>query len=468
MARKYVNPNRQDAWDKALRDLRAADGDDGEDGDGEACRTCNGTGRLKHPRTGKNSVKCPACDGTGVMPEEDGGDGQPGNRYRRHIRFEGGHVYELGQVVASARGLVPPRALETLYSPHAPGAAVNGTFASLGELVSAVYMASKGLGPAIVNAAMSERIPAEGGALVPEELRSDIMLQCLEQAIIRPRATVLTMRAPSTRVPVLEEGSNASGSVFGGLNFTWTEEAAALAPSVASYGLDVLRANKLIAYMIAPNELLEDADQLDAFLTSAIPAGVAFSEDAAFIAGRGTLGGTTLGAAQPQGILNASCAIEVTRTGSPVNLADIANMATRMLPQSWNRFIWLASPDILKTLLQIYLNFGSATSGIAPPSDWLTYDSVQRCWCLMGRPLYSTEHVSAAGTTGDLVAVDCSFYVIGDYQTMQIDVASEGADFIYDESQIRVRSRLDGRVWLASPVTPANSSETVSPVVILK
>jgi HK97 family phage major capsid protein len=359
-------------------------------------------------------------------------------------------------------------ALAALYDRDAPGAPLSGKQGTLGEFVQSIYRAGNKTGPAIVNAAMSERIPAEGGALVGEELRSEIALHALESAIIRPRATVIPMREQASRVPVLEEGSNAAGSVFGGLNFTWTEESAALSSSVASFGLDVLRAKKLVSYMVCPNELFEDANKLGTFLQDVIPAGISFAEDAALIAGTGSLGGTTLGGGQPTGILSAGCQIQVTRqTSSEVTVQDVYKMVTRMLPKSMSNFIWLGSPDVLAQLLQVSLNVGSAASGIVPPPLWLDFDPVQGCWTLLKRPFYATEHVSALGTTGDLVAVDPKFVVIGDYQQMEIEVASQGADFVYDESQIRVRSRLDGHVWLAQPVTPANSSATVSPVVIL-
>lgn len=54
--------------------LRNADGDDdGQDEDeGQTCRTCQGKGRLPHPKTGKNSQKCPGCNGTGKVPTGDG------------------------------------------------------------------------------------------------------------------------------------------------------------------------------------------------------------------------------------------------------------------------------------------------------------------------------------------------------------------------------------------------------------
>jgi ATP-dependent protease ClpP protease subunit len=38
-------------------------------GDAPDCKTCGGSGRLKHAVTGKSSVKCPGCNGTGDMPQ---------------------------------------------------------------------------------------------------------------------------------------------------------------------------------------------------------------------------------------------------------------------------------------------------------------------------------------------------------------------------------------------------------------
>jgi HK97 family phage major capsid protein len=348
-----------------------------------------------------------------------------------------------------------------LFVPTGPIlAALSGKHASLGELVQAAWRAANGTGPAIQNAAgLAERQLSTGGALVPEDLRSELMLQTLESAIIRPRATVIPMRAPYERVPVIEEGSDSSGSIFGGLVFSWTEETAAITPSTANFGADMLEARKLAALLVAPDELLADSFRLDTFLREAVPAGLAFAEDAAFISGSG--------AGEPQGFLSAGCQIQVTRTGSPVNLADVASMATRMLPRSMNKYVWLASPDIFKTLLQIYLAVGSPVTQAVAPSEWLYYCDDQQCWCLLGRPIYSTEHVSAAGTTGDLMAVDPAFLVIGDWRQLEIEIASEGGGFIRAESSIRIRSRLDARVWLSGPVTPANGSETVSPVIIL-
>lgn len=69
--------------------LRAAAGQDEQ---GPACKTCDGTGRLKHHSTGKPSVKCPSCNGTGTAPSGDEDDdeqsGSEENRARPLLGVE--------------------------------------------------------------------------------------------------------------------------------------------------------------------------------------------------------------------------------------------------------------------------------------------------------------------------------------------------------------------------------------------
>ena len=353
----------------------------------------------------------------------------------------------------------PGTARGALYADSAPGAALDGKDIGWGVLALAAKGDPGAL--AVLRNAMSERVPSQGGLLVPERLRSDMVLASLESAIMRPLATVIPVSSLRTGFPTVDDTTHAGGSVFGGMSWSWTEEGAALTASNAAYGREVLEAKKLAAYLGGvPNELVEDAAALEAFLGSVVPQGLAWSEDQAFIAGSGV--------GQPQGILNAPCAISVTRTSAPASLqADVTNMVTRMLPASLHRFIWLASPDKLGPLLNMYTLIGTVpTSSATAPSAWLQGNPGDG-WTLLGRPIYFTEHVPAAGTRGDLIAVDPRFYVIADRMTMTVDSSSTGAKFQLDQTEFRFISRTDGRIWLQSPVTPQNSSATVSPVVIL-
>lgn len=61
-----------DAEDRAPSRPRSAGGGP----DDPPCKTCDGKGRLPHPSTGKNGVKCPSCKGTGTYAP-DGDDDDP-------------------------------------------------------------------------------------------------------------------------------------------------------------------------------------------------------------------------------------------------------------------------------------------------------------------------------------------------------------------------------------------------------
>jgi HK97 family phage major capsid protein len=291
------------------------------------------------------------------------------------------------------------------------------------------------------NAGFSERVPSEGGFLVPETLRSDLLMLALEQAVVRPRARVIPMDSLRLPYPTIDDASHTT-SVFGGVYGSWTEEGGSLATgeSQPTFGRVILEARKLTGYTEIPNELLADSIQaLDQFFEEMFPEALAFFEDYAFINGNGI--------GQPQGVLNATCAVTVSRgTSNEVLFADVAKMYTRMLP----------------------LVLVSGSTPVAPPL-WLqamsAAEGVQ--YSLLGRPLIVTEKQPALGSTGDLAFIDWGYYLIGDRQTMQVS-NSEHYKFANDLTSFRVIERVDGRPWLRSALTPANgSSNTLSPVVLL-
>ncbi len=106
----------------------------------------------------------------------------------------------------------------------------------------------------------------------------------------------------------------------------------------------------------------------------------------------------------------------------------------------------------------------AAASGIVAPSPWLTACD-DGTWRLLGRPRLVSDKMSALGTNGELAFVDLWFYLVGDRALMEIDVSAHH-QFAMDVSVIRVRLRVDGRIWLQNPVTPADGDPAVSPVVL--
>jgi hypothetical protein len=106
--------------------------------------------------------------------------------------------------------------------------------------------------------AFSSNVPSEGGFLIPETLRSEILRVALETSIVRSRARVIPMETLRVPFPAIDSISNTT-SVYGGIQAYWTEEGASLNTTQASFSNVVLDAKKLTAYCEVPNELIADS-----------------------------------------------------------------------------------------------------------------------------------------------------------------------------------------------------------------
>jgi len=439
MARKYVNPNRsavprgleaavgaqfsiapgQVTWDHVEAYMRmhaplpAAQGD-GDDG--EACKTCGGTGRLRHPNTGKPSVKCPSCDGTGIAPDDD--DAAPGAKLDRFPWARSWSAY-----------------MKAVRTDPAARAAIAD--------------------------AMGERQPAAGGLLLSEALYEQVMVY-VEQSLVRPRASVIPMTAYRLNLPVIDSPDQASGAgVLGGMTFAITEESAGIAPTTPAFQRLALEARKLAGLLEdVPNELVDDGGAaFDSFMNRAVGLGLAWSLDELYLNGTGT--------GEPEGLVNAPCAITVTRANSDlVGLTDVADMWTRLAAPSMQAgtAIWLASPKVVEQLATLDQTVDGTP---IPASPFMLGTGSDGGWRLGGLPLLVTSHLPDLGTTADLCLADFSWYAIGVRRELLVERSQMGETFGSDTSDFRVTARVDGRWLVREPLTPSDGSQTTSPVVIL-
>jgi len=304
-------------------------------------------------------------------------------------------------------------------------------------------------------------IPADGGFLIPETLRSEILQVALETSVVRPRAQVIPMESLRVPIPMIDDTSHVS-SVFGGITAYWTEEAASLTESQASFGRIVLDAKKLTAFASVPNELLADATAFGAFFDTIFPRALAWYEDVAFMTGDGV--------GQPLGFINCPASVSVTKesgqTAATIVWENITKMYARMLPTALGNAVWIASIDCFPQLATMALSVGTGGSAVWLGNFQNSGDATPPV-SILGRPVYFTEKASTLGTTGDINFVDLSYYLIGDRQTMQA-MSSEHYQFQNDKTAFRIIERLDGRPWLQSAITPQNnSSSTLSPFVQL-
>jgi HK97 family phage major capsid protein len=312
---------------------------------------------------------------------------------------------------------------------------------------------------------MSERIPSQGGFLVPEVLRDLILAAALEESIVRPLARTIVMDSLRVPLPIIDDISHVD-NVYGGVAGYWTAEGAALSATAPGWGRLELEARKLTAYTTIPNELLQDSiTPLDEWFNMFFPRALAWFEDFAFINGTGD--------GEPQGYLNSPAAVKVsTSTDHVIAFPDLVNTYARIYPPCLTSpsLRWIMSPDARAQLLQMTY---SASTAVSPP-PWLPAMQVfdEPTMKIFGIPVCMSEKVpsSLSGNTTQAGAIglcDFSFYLLGDRQAMQVAVSEEYL-FGNDLVAYRVVERLDGRIWQQSPISPANGSDqTLSSVVLM-
>lgn len=351
------------------------------------------------------------------------------------------------------------------YNPAAPGAKLDDMFADSKEFISAIWHGTRTQDALNAQYKIKEvmnsfgsTVPADGGFLIPEYLRSELLRIALEKAIVRSRGRVVPMESLTVPFPMIDATSNAS-NIYGGVTAYWTEEAASLTDSSPTFGRVKLEAKKLTAYSEIPNELFADSIiSLQMFINEIFPEAIAWFEDIAFIRGSGV--------GEPLGFLNAAATVTVNKevgqaTGTLV-WENIVKMYARMLPSSLDSAVWIAHIDTFPELATMALSIGTAGSAI-----WLNNGVGPAPMSILGRPVVFTEKVNSLGTTGDINFVDLSYYLIGDRQAIQADT-SPHYRFQNDQTTVRFIERVDGRPWIQSAITPNQGSNTLSPFVQLQ
>jgi HK97 family phage major capsid protein len=350
-----------------------------------------------------------------------------------------------------------------VYNPRAMGASIDKDYENSADYFKTIWhnannTADRQSRLGRIRNAFSSTVPSEGGFLIPETLRSELLMVALENSVVRQRARVIPMETLRVPFPAIDSTSNAS-SVFGGIVAYWTEEGAALTSSAANFGRIVLDAKKLTAYCEIPNELIADsAISFQAFIDQMFPEAIAWYEDIAFMTGDGV--GQPLGSLSTSNPSIITVAKESGQSGSTIVWENIVKMFSRMLPSSLGRAAWVCSIDTFPELATMALSVGTGGSAI-----WLNNGVQGPPMTILGRPVIFTEKAPGTlGTQGDVSFVDFSYYLIGDRQVMSAS-SSPHYKFANDQTAYRIIERVDGRPWLQSAITPQNGGSTLSPFV---
>ncbi len=368
-------------------------------------------------------------------------------------------------------GLFDPRiavpARSTARTVNEPGPGTQG-FRSLAEFAVSVRSAITGSRPdprladtyapevGAAPASYEQNFGTAGeGFLVPPDFRNQIWnLMGMQQDLYQMATSIPTA---SNAVFMAKDETTPWGST--GVQAVWRSEAAQLSASKISMGQITVQLHELAAYVIATNEILDDAPMLNDKLTTQAARALSWKASDALIWGDGN--------GKPLGWQNANSLVVVNKesgqAASTVAIANLAKMLSRMLRTGGKPF-WVLNPDVLPQLISLTIGNVPAWLPFNQPLEGSPWEG-----SLLGHPTLFSEHAQSLTTQGDVNLVNMDGYMLLNKAGGGIDFASSiHLFFDYNMSAFRWITRIGGQPYLSAAVTPANGSNTKSHFVTLQ
>ncbi len=301
---------------------------------------------------------------------------------------------------------------------------------------------------------------SSGGFMVPHQLSGALLEVGPQDAIVRPRATVIPAGSPpdaGITMPALDQTGSTPANVFGGVTVDWIGEGAEKPATGAALREIKLTPQEVAGHVTVTDKLLRNWQAAGPFLERLLRGAVLQAEDYAFLLGNGV--------GKPLGLINSGATKTVNRiVANQIHREDINAMTSRVLMRGGNR-VWMASQSVIPQLQNLRNEIGSPPVG----DGALVWNPDLRDpagnQMLGGYPILWNNRLPALGTKGDLVLADLSYYLIKDGSGPFV-AASEHVNFTSNKTVIKIFWNVDGQPWLTAPFKEENGYE-VSPFVVL-
>lgn len=334
----------------------------------------------------------------------------------------------------------------------------HGEWRSFGEFLQAVRWAQndprlsyKNLEGEAETRAMSMGTGAAGGFLVPEQFLDTLLQVDPQDAVVRPRASVIPAGDPpdaAIEIPALDQ-SGVRG-IYSGVSVSWLDEGGAK-PEAEPQFLNVrLEPKEVAGHTIVTDKLLRNSTAAGSLVSTLLRRAIVAAEDQAFLSGAG--------AGRPRGIIGHVSTIAVSRgVANEVAYQDIIGIYSRAL--LGGPLCWVASPTLLPQLMTMVDAAGNLV--------WQPNAREGAPGTLLGLPLIINQRSPALGARGDLLLADFDYYLIKDGSGPFVD-ASPHLRFLNNQTVIKAFWNVDGEPWLTSPLLLEDGVSTVSPFVVLE
>jgi len=335
----------------------------------------------------------------------------------------------------------------------------NAGFRNLAEFAQAVRCANPAAGQ---NFRVDDRLAAPGNVhmeqgdaagsyLVPAEFRQNIINLVFDDGndpimdLIDPDPTA------SNRVVGLGDETTPWGN--SGIVAAWRSEGEQMLPSRMALTPRETKLNELYAFVLATEELLEDAPRVATLLTSHAASAIRWKAADAFMYGDGI--------EKPLGWMNSPATIAVAKDAGQqamtITPSNIARMWARMIMPS--QASWLVNSDVMPTLMGL--------KNDANQPVWFPNYQEAPGGTLLGRPVVFNEHSRSVGQYGDIQFVNPNGYEAFRKQNGVSFADSIHLYFDYNIRAFRWVFRIGGQPVLSKPVQPANGGSSKSHFVAL-
>lgn len=255
---------------------------------------------------------------------------------------------------------------------------------------------------------------------------------------------------------------NHSTSVSGGFTVSRRPETVEPTSSRSTIEKVTLKASSLFGLAYATEELITDSPES---FVAIIDSGFREQFGAHMLNEklRGTGAGEFLGILTALASTSLGPTISIAKEDGQVADTIVSANAIKMAARSWGygSSVWLANQDTRPQLMTLSIAVGTAGTLIYTPSAQMGFPDM-----LLGRPVYYTEYASTVGDRGDLILANFSQYLEGVYQPLQ-SAESIHVRFLAHERTFKFWLRNAGAPWWRSALTPAKSTATMSPFVVL-
>lgn len=346
-----------------------------------------------------------------------------------------------------------------------PNPATTGGFRNVAEFAQAVHAACRRGNPTVDARLLSGGVMGAptnfhtGGAASGEgyEVPVDFREQIFEIVTGMDDIASLIDEEPTNAREVRGLADETTPWGATGVSANWRAEASQMTPSKLATDPRSMPLHELYAFVVATEELLEDAPRLASRITRRAGEAISWKRNDAIIYGTG--------AGQPLGWFNSpaliSVAKEAAQPADTIVAANVLKMFSRLLIVPSDSPFWLTNTDTLPQL---------ATMTIGDQPIWTPpATGLQNApgGFLLGRPIRFSEHAKTLGDKGDLQFVSPKGYY-GARRTSGPQFA-QSAHLYFDFAMeaFRWTFRFGGQPHLSAPVAPANGSNTKSHFVTL-